>query len=316
MNSHKANPPQGFSVNIPVELVGQGKSHKRRYTRADQIQKLAVEIYTKTGKGVKFSDLVHAGIAKEKSHAQHTLKRFLERKILFTPFKRRPQEYYPTNMKSEIMKSIYSKNVPLRPTGVEELAGDMQLQTLVDYVIPILPEIPLHIHNMHLAFKIDREYYQDLQVGVCKGNRGKPIQEAVGAALVTCIVYPKGTVDVQISCNNKPFSLELYVDVARLLVFLGQVKAFVTSVLHDPRERFVPDIMEWILTECELNKDVVVQDIFHLASLKIQSKVRVRHLEFILRIYFKSMGEDTVCRVEANISPKRTIAKILTGLVI
>jgi hypothetical protein len=76
--------------------------------------------------------------------------------------------------------------------------------------------------------------FQGLQITERRCNRSKSTQQTIGKALVTCVVYPGGSVDVQISCTNKPFKLESHVDVGRLLVFLGQVRAFVISVLMDP----------------------------------------------------------------------------------
>jgi hypothetical protein len=34
-------------------------------------------------------------------------------------------------------------------------------------------------------------------------------------------------------------------------------------------ERIVPDIMEWSLTECDINKDVKVSDLFHFSANKV-----------------------------------------------
>ena len=120
--------------------------------------------------------------------------------------------------------------------------------------------------------------------------------------MVTCTVYPRGIVDIQVACSNKPFRLESLIDVSRLLIFLGEIKGFVTSVLFDTHGRAIPDVMDWILTECDINKDVVVSDAFHLASLHLQGKVRVRDFEYVLRMYFKVMGPDTVFRTEIGVA--------------
>jgi hypothetical protein len=61
-----------------------------------------------------------------------------------------------------------------------------------------------------------------------------------------------------------------------------------------PHDRIVPDIMDWQLTECDINKDIRVSDFFHATGLKIQ----VRHAHHLFRIYIKSKGVDTVCRLE------------------
>ena len=67
----------------------------------------------------------------------------------------------------------------------------------------------------------------------------------------------------------------------------------------DKHERLVPDIMNWELTECDINKDIKVSDSLHLCGIKMQ----VKHLDRLFSIYIKSMGKDTVCRVEERKSP-------------
>lgn len=52
--------------------------------------------------------------------------------------------------------------------------------------------------------------------------------------------------------------------------------------------------MEWYLTECDINRDVKVSDWLHYTGLMI----KVKHLNHLFQIYIKSMGKDTVCRVE------------------
>jgi hypothetical protein len=59
--------------------------------------------------------------------------------------------------------------------------------------------------------------------------------------------------------------------------------------------------MEWELTECDLNKDIKVSDWFHYTGLKIQ----VKHMNHLFSVYIKSMGKDTVCRVEERKHPHK-----------
>ncbi len=73
------------------------------------------------------------------------------------------------------------------------------------------------------------------------------------------------------------------------------------TFLADTHERIVPDIMEWYVTECDVNKDIKVSHWFQFSGLKIQ----VKHLDHLFRVYMKSMGEDTVCRVEESRHPNK-----------
>jgi len=62
----------------------------------------------------------------------------------------------------------------------------------------------------------------------------------------------------------------------------------------------VPDVLEWELTECDINKDIKISDLLHFSAVKIQ----VKHLDRLFRIYIKALGKDTICRVEENKRPK------------
>jgi hypothetical protein len=63
----------------------------------------------------------------------------------------------------------------------------------------------------------------------------------------------------------------------------------------------VPDVLEWELTECDINKDIKISDLLHFSAVKIQ----VKHLDRLFRFYIKALGKDTICRVEENKRPKK-----------
>ena len=85
------------------------------------------------------------------------------------------------------------------------------------------------------------------------------------------------------------------------MAFFGQVRDRLIVFLMDSHERIVPDIMEWELTQCDINKDIEVDDSLQFTALKVQ----IQHLDHLFRIYIKSMGKDTVCRVEESLNPKQ-----------
>lgn len=82
------------------------------------------------------------------------------------------------------------------------------------------------------------------------------------------------------------------------MVFLGQLRQVLISILMDSHERIVPDVLQGGLTECDINKDVKVSEGFHFTGLKVQ----VKHMDYLFSLYFKSMGKDTVYRVEETTS--------------
>jgi hypothetical protein len=123
----------------------------------------------------------------------------------------------------------------------------------------------------------------------------------IGKSRIDYTFYPSGTVNVEVRCSNHPFRLCTEEDRSRLLVFFGQLRQALISILMDSHERIVPDVLEWELTECDINKDVKVSDSFHYTGLKIQ----VKHMDHLFCLYIKSMGKNTVCRVEERRHPHK-----------
>ena len=79
-------------------------------------------------------------------------------------------------------------------------------------------------------------------------------------------------------------------------------------MLNDRHERIVLDISDWEVTECDFNKDIKISDYFHMTALK----VRVKHLDHLLGLYVKAMGQDTVLRVEETKRPNMRAADFIT----
>ena len=316
MNFYK-NIPIDSSQNIQLELLGQcvgGYRRRRRYTRAQEVEKLAIDMYSKNGRGITFNHLLSAGMASHKEQAQSTLKHCLNNKILFTISSHKPQHYYPVCLKSQISKAAISKNIPI---GVTEVGcskaplfsankisehcngpGYFAIQSLEAYVLPLLPPSPLFIHKMHFRLKINPECYSELDLTIGKRNKGKQHLEVIGKVRTSYCFYSNGTVMVFTESSNSPFKLEDEVDRSRIIAFFGQVRDRLITFLMDSHERIVPDIIEWQLTGLDVNRDVSVSDWLQCTGLKIQ----VKHLDHLFRIYIKSKGKDTFCRVEESVT--------------
>jgi len=73
----------------------------------------------------------------------------------------------------------------------------------------------------------------------------------------------------------------------------------------DPHERIVPPIMKWILTGCDINKDVTLSD--KLTAINIQLKDTDR----VFRLYIKSLGDKAVYRVEESLKMRFPIVDVL-----
>jgi hypothetical protein len=67
--------------------------------------------------------------------------------------------------------------------------------------------------------------------------------------------------------------------------------------MTDPHERIVPLIMKWILTGCDINKDVIVTDMLQLTAINIQLKDADR----VFRLYIKALGDKEIYRVEGSV---------------
>jgi hypothetical protein len=305
MSDIKSTPLEN-SKSTPVALSTQ-VARCNQYVSSDEITKLAIERYKMNGRrGITYTDLLEAGFAEHKTQAQDMLKYHLRIGTLFTLEAKRPQQYFPTDIKSDIMENL-AKSTQIDPTGVASsksshiskhpLSNCMEpviLQTLEGYVLPLLPKAPLFIHNMHFKTKLSEECYSELNLPTHKGNGGKYHTEIIGNTRVNYIFYSSGIVNVDTACSRNPYKLETEQDRARMHSCLGQIRDRLILLLHDTHERLVPDIMNWYLTECDINKDIKVSDALHLSAIKVQ----VKHVDHLFSVYIKSMGKDTVCRVE------------------
>jgi hypothetical protein len=339
------NIPIASCKNIPLALLAQcdggvvgGYARRRRYTRAEQIEKLAVEKYKKNGKGITINDLLSTGLASNKKQSQITLKHCHNQGILFTILAHKPQQYYPVCIKSEILKAKVAKNIPIWVTGVGYCSSSNRAashcsssnnnskskiidndsatssiqdmvanQSLEGYVLPLLPSAPLFIHKMQFKLKVVPECYNELNLTMGKGNNGKGHVEVIGKVRVCYRFYANGTVMVFTESSNNRFKLEDEVDRSRLIAFFGQVRDRLITFLMDRHERIVPEL-EWELTEFDVNKDIKVSDWFQYTGLKIQ----VKHLDHLFRVYIKSKGKDVVCRVEESVTCSKRSSAIET----
>jgi hypothetical protein len=241
-------------------------------------------------------------------------------------------------IKSEILKAKVAKNIPI---GVTEVGYSYKahntnrgqtnnsdsssisssnsrfpglepaiIQSLEGYVLPLLPSAPLHIHKIQFRLKISPECYKELGLSKCKGNNGKRHEEIIGKVRVSYYFYSNGTVMVFTESSNSPFRLEDEVDLSRLLAFFGQVRDRLITLLADRHERIVPDVLEWELTQCDINKDVKVEEGFQYTGIKVQ----VKHFDQLFRVYIKSTGKDTTCRVEQSLTPKKPAIQALNEI--
>jgi hypothetical protein len=293
----------------------------RKYITKDNVEQIAIRKYHENGLGITFEDVIKE-LSVTKSEAQRKLKYFHDRKDLFTAKdlileginslrNKSPQQFFPTCIKAEIIEGLNKrKNVRVRPTGVNQSSSPISalntsdqlvLQTLEGHLLALLPTAPSYIHNIHLKLSITPQCYLELDLPITPGNKGKKSITVLGTSKVDYTFYPNGTVNVEVRCSNHPYRLQTEEDRSRLLGFFGRLQQVLISILSDSHERIVPNVLEWEFTECDINKDIKVSDWFHYTGLKIQ----VKHMDRLFSIYIKSMGKNTVYRIEERKHPHK-----------
>lgn len=271
------------------------------YTKRERLSELAAGYYKETGYGITFQILIRCGIAKHKSQAQTILKHGHSCGVLFTLTRSRPQMYYPVSLRSEIMTHYTTKIIQKGVTGASPITKDFAsgadeviCNSLVGYVLPLLSSTPMFIHNLHLKTKLPPDVYDEIYIEPNIQNRAKKIEEIIGSVHVVYLFYPNGTVNISTENSNNPLKLDSDLDRSRIFAFFGQIRDRLIQTVSDIHERFVPDIILWELSECDINKDIPVSHWMHASGLRIQ----IKHFDHLFRIYIKSMKKDTVCRIE------------------
>jgi hypothetical protein len=186
-------------------------------------------------------------------------------------------------------------------TGKNDELNQTTIQTLLGYVLPMLPSSSFYIHNFHFHLNISSGIYK--QIGIEKignKNNGKQYSTMIGKARVTYTFYPKGTVNVEVKCSDNPFRVETTNDYNNLLLFFNSLRETLSQYLRDTQTvmtAIISVIEDWYLTEYDINKDIKLDDhSLHIAVVKIQIKY---HLH-LFRIYIKSIGKSKFCRIEEN----------------
>jgi hypothetical protein len=141
------------------------------------------------------------------------------------------------------------KNVRVNPTGANHSSSPFSSpglnntdqiisQTLEGYILPLLPTTPSHIHNIHLKLSVTPQCYEELSLRTIPDNKGKKTTVVIGKSKVFFFFtfYPNGTANIEVMCSNHPFRLHTEEDRSRLLVFFGQIRQVLISILSDSRE--------------------------------------------------------------------------------
>ncbi len=206
--------------------------------------------------------------------------------------------------------SIIGKgNLPFT-TGTN-LVDNQKIQYIQDWLGRI-SQVMLHIHKLHIKTSVDKENYGILTLP--KRGNAKAHFERIGHVNgphnVEYRIYANGTIMIYISCSEKPFRLFYEEDISTIMVFLGRVEDRLRYLLSDTRDMVVPPVGKWILNSCDVNKDVEINGMAHLAL----PGLRVSLAEKAFRAYVKQMGNKAYYRFEQLVNPNETINASLENL--
>jgi hypothetical protein len=178
------------------------------------------------------------------------------------------------------------------------------VQQKSQHILDVLTNLqfaPFCIHKLQLQLDIVPEGYDNTNLGSQTKNKAEVHEERIGQVKsspnVKYYLYPKGKIMVYITCSDRPFKLETDNDVSSLFAFFGQVRDRLLYLLSDVREKIVPDVMEWCLIQCDVNRDVEIDDKMQLTFPDIQLKYADR----VFRLYVKSLHDKAVCRGEESL---------------
>jgi hypothetical protein len=326
-NSKNVLPQRDESVPVaePVQVGCCGKQITK-----EMMEVLAIEKYRANGKGITINDIT-AKYSVKKSKAQRSLKYFHSIDVLFTAqdlilegisllHNKNPQEYFATCMKAEILENLKKeKSVPVDATGVNlpkdslySLFNSIEHQKTNAFleVLVALAYAPPYIHKLVLMFHLNSEFYNELKQREQPINRAKPYEENIGRRHVTYRLSPNGTVEVAVATTDTPFEIESDEDVSALFAFLGQVRDRLLYYVSDIKENNVPDLLNWILKQCDLNKDAEIDSIAQLTLPDIQLKSADR----IFRLYVKIREGKAYCRGEESLTLNQALPEALDNI--
>jgi hypothetical protein len=307
LDNSENNVPVDHQEDVPIATSVRSIRLSHSVITSKDVQALAFKEFKGSKKGITFNDLI-TKFEISKKRAQRKLKDCHKGGILFTPEKRKPQKFYPTCLRAEVIEYLYKKKiVPVDPTGVTSYSNPLELQKAQTFleVLLMLPFAPPHIHKILLMLNIDREFYTTLEKKPRDGNLAKVYEEWIGKAFVTYTYNKNGRVEIAVACSNNPFKLETDDDVTIIFYFLGQVKDRMLYHLDDLKERGVPSELRWVLKGCDLNRDVEISDNMQITLPDIQLK----YAGHVFRLYVKALGEKAICRGEESLTLNLTLDK-------
>ncbi|MGA7370424.1 MAG: hypothetical protein WBX01_14945 [Nitrososphaeraceae archaeon] len=201
-----------------------------------------------------------------------------------------PQQYFPSCIKADIIENLKKRktlhnNQEFRPLSTSfsfansNVLQDKKAQTVLD-VLVLVPYYPLYIHKLQLKLSINKQQ-------ISEAKKIGSHEEIIGRRHIKYILSSNGTVQIAIKSNDTPFKLETELDVNIIFSFFGQVKDRLLYIFGDVKESIILPRIEWILIQCDVNREIEIDEKAQLTLPDIQLKYADR----VFREYVKVMQE-------------------------
>jgi hypothetical protein len=141
-------------------------------------------------------------------------------------------------------------------------------------------------------------------------NAIERIDKAHGKPDVEYNLFSNGTVMIYVTCSNNPFRLHDDDDTLKRLTVPGRAEDRLKILLDDIRERIVPHVLTWILTACDINKDIEIGVMAQLTGINIQ----IKSATGVFRSYVKQLKNKAVHRNEISLTPNESLATAFDSL--
>jgi hypothetical protein len=325
------NGPIDVFENRPSEQLDHGNGRRRRILNKE-LEELAKKKYRTNGKGITFEDVIE-NFHCSQTKAQRKLKNACiehskpgkKSSVLFRLDNERtiPQQFFPSSIKATIIEN--QRNRLIDPTGVSynnktshhPLHNAIENQIVQSFLLQLylLPWQPLNMHNIHLWTIINKSHYEEIKLKPCSDkNKTKIQRELISLREVVYKFNKNGSIEIEIACSKNPFPLETSYDVFNFFVFLGEVKYTLANILHDPRDRIVPSVDNWILKYCDFNKDIELDDknIGQFMDLNIQ----IKYAGEAFRLYVKNLEDRFVLRGEKVMKVNQPVTTFLNDAIL
>jgi hypothetical protein len=311
-----SNKPSSIKINRPIDRLVHRHGLGKKISN-EKIKEIADRKYQINREGITYLDIIKEfGCSKTK--AQRKLKNLCvatiddkgkKASVLFRAFKRtNPQQFYLSSKRAKIIEDLNNNKNRLKdPTGVNHHSHPFlaKRDQSARYFLEILYQflhVPIFLHKLFLQTFIDPAYYKELKdvEKIVQVNKAIQYEEIIGPLpikrKVTFTINPNGTVMIYITCSRNPFKLENGEDISYIFSFLGQVRDRLLYFLKDPNERILPSLMEWKLNQCDINKDIEINDKEQITLPDIQ----LIEVDKVFRLYVRAMEQRAYYRFEES----------------